>query len=237
MTIVPKLLERQAETLALAERLWEANRIKTAPEKTYTIALAREAGVSGTTVADEVAKRLGWPVYDKELLQRIAEEMGLRTQLLESVDEKRKSWLQECLEGFVAAGGVSEMSYVQHLTQTILSLGANGKCVIVGRGAAHILPRETTLRVRLVGDLPDRIVTVSRRINITKEKAATWIANTDRERQTFVKDHYLKDPTDPHNYDLILNTSCWSVADCSDLILQGLKNLTLSSSVEKLKLQ
>ena len=84
-----------------------------------------------------------------------------------------------------------------------------------------------------IWDLPDRVATVSRRLDLTKEKAAQWVADTDRERQKFVQDHYFKNPADAHNYDLILNTSCWSVADCADLILQGLKNLTLSPSVEK----
>jgi cytidylate kinase len=175
-------------------------------------------------VAAEVGKRLLWPVYDQLLLERIAQEMGLRTQLLESVDEKRKSWLLEVVEGFVSTG-VSELSYVRHLTQTLLSLGVLGDCVIVGRGAAHVLPRETTLRVRLVADLDDRIAAISRRLNLTKEKATKWVADTDRQRQTFIKDHFLKDPSDPHHYDMVLNTSTWTVHDCADLILHGLRDL------------
>ena len=39
-------------------------------------------------------------------------------------------------------------------------------------------------------------------------------SETDRQRQSFVKDHFLKDPADPHHYDLVLNTSTWSVSDC-----------------------
>ena len=85
--------------------------------------------------------------------------------------------------------------------------GVIGDCVIVGRGAAHILPKETTLRVRLVGNLDDRIAAICRRMALTKEKAAKWLADTDHQRQTFVKDHFLKDPSDSHNYDLVLNTS------------------------------
>jgi cytidylate kinase len=221
------LLQRQAEALEMAERHWEskAQRQGHAAKKAYTIALAREAGALGTSVATEVGKRLNWPVYDQLLLERIAHEMGLRTQLLESVDEKRKSWLLEVVEGFVSAG-VSELAYVRHLTQTLLSLAVHGECVIVGRGAAHVLPRETTLRIRLVADLNDRIAAVTRVRGLTKEQAAKWIADTDRQRQTFIKDHFLKDAADPHHYDLVLNTSTWSVDDCADLILHSLRDLT-----------
>ena len=128
------------------------------------------------------------------------------------------------MEGFASAG-VSELAYVRHMTQTILSLGVHGDCVIVGRGAAHILPKETTLRVRLVGNVEDRIAAICRRMTLTKDKAAKWLADTDRQRQAFVKDHFLKDPSDPHNYDLVLNTSTWSVNDSADLILHGLRDL------------
>jgi hypothetical protein len=38
----------------------------------FTIALSREAGTYGAAIAREAAVRLGWPVYDRELLQRIA---------------------------------------------------------------------------------------------------------------------------------------------------------------------
>jgi cytidylate kinase len=226
MSTHANLLQREADTLKMAERHWEAKTrfqgLET--EKAFAIALAREAGASGALVAGEIGKRLNWPVYDQLLLERIAQEMGLRTQLLESVDERRKSWLLEVVEGFASAG-VSELSYVRHLIQTILSLGVHGDCVIVGRGAAHILPRETTLCVRLVANLDDRIAAVGRRLSLTKDKAAKWVADTDRQRQDFIKDHFLKDPADPHHYDLILNVSTWSTSDCADLVLHGLRDL------------
>src|SRR5262249_54531512 len=145
--------------------------------KAFTIALAREAGSSGTLVAEELGKRLDWPVYDQLLLERIAQEMGLRTQLLKSVDERRKSCLLEVVEGFPAPG-VSELAYVRHLTEPLLSLGTHGDCVIVGRGAPHILPKETTLRIRLVANLDDRIAAISSRLNLSHDKAAKWVAQT-----------------------------------------------------------
>jgi hypothetical protein len=48
-------------------------------------------------------------------------------------------------------GHAEAAAYVHHLSQAILSLGAHGRCVIIGRGAAQILPAQTTLRVRLIG--------------------------------------------------------------------------------------
>jgi cytidylate kinase len=175
-------------------------------------------------VAQEVAKRLGgWLVYDRKLLEKIAEEMGFRTSLLESVDEKRLSWLEESLGGFLSAPSVTTSAFGRQLIRTVLALSAHGECVIVGRGVAFLLPHESTLRVRLVAPLEHRIAIESQRSGISRKEAAARIDKTDRARVQFVRDHFSKDTTDPRHYDLVLNTSVFSVAECADLIAQALK--------------
>jgi cytidylate kinase len=199
--------------------------------RAFTIALSRESGARGTSTAREVGARLGWTVYDHELLERIAQEMNLRTSLLESVDEKTVSWLQECAEAFASVPSVSGSAYVRHLVQTLLSLAAHGECVIVGRGAAQVLPGETTLRLRLVAPVEWRIVAISQKLGISREEAARQIERTDRERVRFVKDHFHKDATDPREYDLVLNSSRFSVGQCADLIVEALHRLQAHISV------
>jgi cytidylate kinase len=190
-----------------------------------TIAVSREAGAGGTSVAAEVGARLGWPVYDHALIERIAQEMNLRTRLLESVDERRMSWLLQCAEGFLQGTTLSENAYVRHLVQTILSLGTHGACVIVGRGATCILPPETTLRVRLVAARPDRIVNLARELNVSQEEAARRLDVIDRERMAFIKGHFRKDPRSAETFDLVLNTSRFSYAECADVILEALRRM------------
>src|SRR5207253_2128180 len=116
-------------------------------------------------------------------------------------------------------------AYVRHLMETIVSLGAHGECVIVGRGAAEILPAYTSLRVRLVGPREDRIAATSQRLSISLAEATRWIDETDRERVRFVKDYFRKDPTDPNGYDLILNFVRWSVLECAAIIIEALHRM------------
>jgi cytidylate kinase len=97
--------------------------------------------------------------------------------------------------------------------------------VIVGRGAAQVLPPATTLRVRLVGPVKDRIEGIRQRFGITPEEAAAWIEKTDQARARFVKEHFLKDTTDPRSYDLVLNSSRFSIAECAELIVDALHRL------------
>lgn len=218
---------------ALAESIVHANSYRQSHEEArltpespaLTIALSRQVGAGGTSIATEVGNRIGWPVYDHALLERIAEEMHLRTQLLESVDERQTHWLTECAEAFSQSPAINTSSYVRHLIQTILSLGAHGSCIIVGRGSAYILPPATTLRVRIIADREHRVLGLSRERGIPRANADAQLDQVDRERITFIKDHFLRDPRDPQNFDLVLNSSCFSYAECADLIIEALHRL------------
>src|SRR5262249_39523245 len=103
-TMIPSIsLERLTEGIARAQEHWfgRAGRQGTVPA--FTIALHREAGAPGTSVARTIGEKLRWPVYDQELVERIANDMGLRPALVESVDERSRSWLLEAMEGFTSA--------------------------------------------------------------------------------------------------------------------------------------
>ena len=166
--------------------------------------------------------RLGWPVYDHELLERIAEDMGVRTSLLESVDERRMNWLKETFASAFDVPFVSDMAYIHRLVKTVLALGSHGECIIVGRGAFLMLPAETTLRVRLIAPLQDRITAMSRQLHISEKDAAHQLEMLDRERKDFVQGFLSKDPTDPRYYDLFLNFARFGVIGCAQLIVNAL---------------
>jgi len=189
------------------------------PAAAVTIAVARQAGTPGTSLAREVGRRLGWPVYDHELVEHIANEMGLRASLLESVDEKHVNWLLESIESLARAPGTNQHTYVRHLVETLLALSMHGHCVIVGRGAAQILPDLSTLRVRLVAPQEDRIANVSKIQGLSLRDAARKVAKIDQDRAAFVRDHFHKDVTDTCGYDLVLNASRLSLNECAGVIV------------------
>jgi cytidylate kinase len=190
-----------------------------------TIAISREAGALGSTIGKEVATRLGWQLYDQELLNRIGAEMGLRASLLQSVDEHGINWVRDLVEGFRLGPTVSADSYVRHLVEVVGALARHGECVIVGRGAPHILPAESTLRVRLLAPRAFRIGVAQRMRGVSAEEAARWVDETDRERMKFVKQYFHKDGDDPALYDLLLNVSRFTVNQCASLIIEALRHL------------
>ncbi len=201
----------------------------TPPAPRFTIALSREVGARGTSVARVLGARLGWPVYDNEILEPLAREMKVRVDALHRVDERHANLLNEFIESFGSGPSVSEGAYVRHLLTTLRVLGGRGECVIVGRGAAQFLAPQTTLGVRLTATLDDRIATVSRELGLTRELAARHIEETGRERVRFIKDYFHKDPTDPQHYDLVLNASRFTVEECADLIIEALHRLQARS--------
>jgi cytidylate kinase len=191
-----------------------------------TVAVSREVGTPAGDVAREVGRRLNWPVYEHELLERLAEDLHAPVRALERMDERPQSWLLECIEGFGPGVAVSESRYVLHLSRLVRTLAKRGSCVIVGHGAAFLLPPHATLRVRLVGTDEDRAAAVARHEHLNRDAALARLHELDRERALFVGRHFLTDPHQPENYDLVVNTSEWSVPWCAELILQALNHRT-----------
>lgn len=214
-----------AEALVRSGQHWQTQREKPGAAPSFTIALSRQVGARGTSVAREVGARLGWLVYDRELLEQIAREMDVRIQLVQSVDEKRVGMIKELIESLMALPRVSQDVYIRYLLDTIFSLGSHGECIIVGRGAAQVLPPTTTLRIRLVAALDDRITVMTKQLGACREETVRHIELADRERIRFVQEHFHKDPTDPLQYDLVLNSSRFSDGECADLIILALGQL------------
>lgn len=213
--------EHITNALARAHQVWHE---RLAPPA-FTIAISRETGTPGAAIARAVAERLGWPLYDRELLQRIATDLGVKQQHLEPVDERRVGWLREAFTGLFAVPEVTEQTYFRKLIETLFALAARGECVIVGRGSAVALPKASTLRVRIVAPREDRVETICQEHGVSVFEAAERVDTSDRERDSFVSTHFNVDPTDPANYDLVLNVARFTPGECADLIIEALHRM------------
>jgi cytidylate kinase len=187
------------------------------------IVITRQAGSRGTDIAQAVGARLGWPVFDRELLKRIAEEKGLSTRLLEHFDEHPPHWLEEVIAGFSTRYSPTEGAYVKQLLKLLASLGEVGHCVIVGRGAGHVLPAATTVHIRVVAPRAVRVAHIAKSKGLSPAEAERWVDQTDHDRTRFVKSNFNVDPNDPLEYDLILNSGRYTTEECADLIVQAMR--------------
>jgi len=188
----------------------------------FSIAISREVGALGTSVATELGNRLGWSVYDQELIHKIAEEFGKPSARIRSLDERSVSWLEEFVNSLASEYHVTPTAYFRKLVGVVHGLGVIGKCVLVGRGSSFLLPRESTLRARLVANLPDRVATIRQLKGLSEKEAERFIETTQHDRLQFLKKHFAIDAADPHHYDLVLNMSFMGVEDAADVIIHTL---------------
>lgn len=206
-----------------------------------TIAISREIGTPASTTAVRLGERLGWHVYDRELIEQIAGDMHLPAHLLHGVDEHPQSWLTEALGAFLSPAWrptlktwVSEDAFVHSVVKTIRRIGAQRRSVIVGRGSVFILPPESTLRVRLIAPVADRVANLCEQAGISKELAKRNIADTDRQQREFVQKHFHQDPAEPRHYDLVINCGRFDVDAQVDQIYQAMCQLNVHAAAREL---
>jgi cytidylate kinase len=183
------------------------------------IAVSREYGARGGTIARRVARQLGWQVYDQELLEYMAQDGVVRQGLLDNVTEGAAAWIEARLEELRRQGGLEDP--VANMARLVLALGVQGEVVMVGRGAGCILPAATTLNVRVVAPLPDRIAYVSQWMRLSLAEAAEKLRARDQRRADFLRVHFGRSPADVHRYDMLLNSSLLGEEGCADLIVQA----------------
>ncbi len=202
----------------------KASRKKKAATGPY-IAISREAGSGGTEVAMEVARRLGFDVLDKELLDFMANRYKLPRDMLDVVDETRANWFHDVLGVFFDARLVSQDAYVAHLHRLVYLAALHGNVVFVGRAAQFILPRASGLAVRIIAPKPQRVEYVLQRRNLKPAAATRLVDDLDGARAEFCRRHFHRDVRDPLEYDLVINTGRVSVAAAAELIVEAFANI------------
>jgi cytidylate kinase len=188
------------------------------------VALSREAGARGGTIARRAARRLGWQVYDQEMLEYMAQNTVVRQGVADNLSAQAAAWAEARLEHLLREQNLSQHPSVMNLARVILALGAQGDVVLIGRGAACILPRETTLAVRVVAPLEDRIAYMAQWMRLTQAEAAERVAHRDRRREEFITTHFHQPTGDIQLYDLILNSSSIGEELCADLIAHAARS-------------
>jgi hypothetical protein len=186
-----------------------------------TVAVSREAGARGGTIARRVGRKLGWQVYTQELLDYIAQEGAFRENLLANLPAGAPRWAEQQLEQLLAQGKVISEPSVVELVRTILAVSAQGEVVVLGRGAGCILSPESTLHVRLVAPLNERIAYMSQWLRRTMDEAAEQVRLRDEGRARFIQTHFQRQASDIYQYDLLLNSSLLGEDLCVELIVQA----------------
>ena len=203
---------------------WEIMRAQKAgkEEGLPVITVSREPGSGGRVVAERIAKQLGLDLFHGQIIQEIAESADTSARILETLDEKGLSVLDDWISTLVNRRHLWPDQYLKHLMKVIGTIGEHGRAVIVGRGASFILPREVRFRVRIVAPLEIRVKNVAHKFDVPSEEARRRVLRADSDRRAFVRKYFHADITDPVNYDLVINTGTLSIDAAVEAIKGGL---------------
>jgi len=175
-----------------------------APKPCLTMSI--DPGSGGVEIAKRLAPLLGMDLLGSEIIQQIAESAEKSEQAVKSLDEKTMSKLNSWLTSLYSSHHLSPDEYLRHLTRVIGTVGEHGNAMLLGRGAQYILPKETTLRVRIIAPLDVRIEKAIRTTRSTRKDAEDFVLKMERDRRAFVEQYFQRDVTNPLDYDLVLNT-------------------------------
>ena len=181
------------------------------------ITLEREYGSGGGEIAERVAARLDWKLWDQLLTEEIARRLDCDCRAVEEHEEKRdpayyrllKAFMRGSFEGSLNAPRLKmvDTECVREVVQKLLpEIADTGNCVIVGRGSAYYLGKRTdAFHVFIYAPFQERV----RRLRSTgkSEKEAIELVETvDRDRADFIKRYFDVDWPGRHRFHLMVNS-------------------------------
>jgi cytidylate kinase len=186
-----------------------------------TIALSREAGARGTSIARRVGEKLGWQVYTQDMLEYLANQGNLQQEILEQLSPPARAWVEEQLARWQGAAAQGSATTFREIARLILALAVQGEVILIGRGAGLLLPPATTLHVRIYAPLAERIAYMSQWLRLTTDEARQEVLKRDERRNHFVDTHFHYKAHEPYRYDLLLNSSLLGEELCAELIVHA----------------
>ena len=182
------------------------------------ITIGRQYGSDGRKIAKELAQRLGFKFYDKELIRLAAEKSDIPYDDLVKADEKLASvWAYPAMTDNVWIAeerwyySVNDVLYDTE-KKIILEKAATEDCVIVGRCANRILKdRDDCLSVFVYAPMDFRIKNVMERDSMSEKEARARIRKVDKQRRYHYNYFTDRNWEDMDEYDICIDSSKWSI--------------------------
>jgi cytidylate kinase len=181
------------------------------------VTLEREFGCGGGGIACELARHLGWKLWDQQLTSAIAQRAQVAESAVASCDERVDSRLYRLAKTFwrgsyergmaMTAAHAFDTDRMMAMVEEIMhSIAAEGNAVIVGRGAPFFLrEREDTFRVFTYAPHDEKIRRVLE-MGKSREEAEDLVENVDKERMAYIKHYFNADWPTRALYHLMINT-------------------------------
>lgn len=180
------------------------------------ITIGREFGSGGRELGRRLAENLGIEYYDKEILTLIAKQTSLAEEYVRSIVDRQPHNLMPITIGrsfaYVENYAFKQaQSVYQAQSEIIREMAKKSDCVIIGRGADHILRDMDPVRLFVHADLESRVKRSLARQNedegFTEKQMIRKVRRVDKERAKYYEFYSGLKWGDRRNYDMCINTT------------------------------
>lgn len=226
---VSAIIERQAKYWELqrlmAEQGGEAARRSLAHlSEGPWLSVSRQVGSGASTLVAALADRLGWQVFDQEILREISRNTMTHEAVLAPFDGRAVDGFRDYVGQLLAPDLPAQAEFMRGLTEVVWGLARRGRAIIIGRGANWFLDARFGVRLRVVAPLARRIERLVATQDVTPAAARHRLETLDTERREFARQAFGREIDDPTGYDLVLNTSSFDEATALELIAGAIQH-------------
>ena len=204
--------------------------------KKIVITIARQYGSGGREIGERVAKLLGIPFYDKEIIKDAAEAGELDEGIIKEVEETAaNSLLYTLAMGSNILGATAHFGYKMPLNDKLFILQSEairkyadeGSCVIIGRCSDYVLrDLKGIFRIFIYGDIEHRRERIIQRHPEIKESSVVDVINkTDKRRMSYYNFYTGGKWGKYDNYDMAINSSTLGIEGAAQLIAASAERL------------
>lgn len=149
------------------------------------ITISREYGSGGRAIGERLAKELGIPFYNKELILMSAKESGLSEEYIKKTEQmKSTSFLYGLYMGAQQLPMNDQIFLIQ--SKIIRRVADEGPCVIVGRCADYVLrEREDLLSVFIHAPIEYRAQRAEEKYEKSANNMVDFVKKKDKQRASF----------------------------------------------------
>lgn len=184
-----------------------------------TITVSMEPGSGGTILARQIADRLKFDLFNREIVEEIAKSAEIRETVIETLEKDRLSGIEDFIASLVKDYYIHPDIYLEHLFKVISTIAEHGRAVIVGRGANFILPAHEIFAVRVIAPLEIRIRNVARGYHVAEEEAKRRVIQRESRRKAFVRHSFNAEISDPIHYNMVINTGKMSITAAVEAVI------------------
>ncbi len=174
--------------------------------KHFVITVGCEYGSGGPEIGKMLAKSLGIEYYDRDLVDKVVEKIGVEKHLVEEADNK--NFVPYGIETSLGTRYANLSNKVIYTQFDVIRKMAKTSCVIIGRCSDYILKgQENVVNVFIYAPTEVRIKTIMEKMNLSERHAAEVIRDYDNalhRRYKYITGTYRGDR---HNRHLLVDSS------------------------------